>query len=187
LVFSKIFARFSKAALLLGFVVIASISAETVQAQTPAAAPTQQPVAANATQPPATAKSELKNSLTELSTLYQNEVQRLEKQQQQSKELYDGGLISRVDFEKGEKALADARAKVEQVTQEIAAANQPAPVIGAEMIAGLDSSNTVWTTGNVKIDNLIRYYGAQHGVDPFLIYCLMSQESKFVPGAVSNK
>jgi soluble lytic murein transglycosylase-like protein len=187
LVFSNTFARFSKAALLLGFVVIASISAGTAQAQQPAAvAPAQQPVAATAMQPAAATKSELKSSLTELTTLYQNEVQRLEKQQQQSKSLLDDGLISRVEFEKGEKALADARAKVEQVTQEIAAANQPASVIG-EMIAGLDASNTVWTTGNTRIDNLIRYYGSQHGVDPFLIYCLMSQESKFVPGAVSNK
>jgi soluble lytic murein transglycosylase-like protein len=188
LVFSNIFASFSQTALLLGFVVIASISAGTAQAQQPAAAaPTQQPVAVTAMQPPAAAKSELKSSLTELTTLYQHEVQRLEKQQQQSKSLLDNGLISRVEFEKGEKALADARAKVEQVTQEIAAANQPASVIGAGMIAGLDASNTVWTTGNNRIDNLIRYYGSQHGVDPFLIYCLMSQESKFVPGAVSNK
>jgi soluble lytic murein transglycosylase-like protein len=185
--FSNILARFSKAALLLGFVVIASISA-TAQAQQPATtAPTQQPAATVATQPAPAVKSELKNSLTELSTLYQNEVQRLEKQQQQSKSLYDDGLISRVEFDKGEKALADARAKVEQVTQEIAAANQPSPVIGAEMVSGLDGSNTVWTTGNARIDNLIRYYGSQHGVDPFLIYCLMSQESKFTPGATSSK
>ena len=59
----------------------------------------------------------------------QSEVERLEKQQQQSQELYNDGLISRVEFEKGEKELADARAKVEQVTKEIAVANQPALVL----------------------------------------------------------
>jgi len=113
LVFSNIFARFQKAALLLGFVVIGLISAVPANAQATIAMD---------------AKTELKSSLGDLATLYQNEVQRLEKQQQQSKGLYDDGLISRVEFEKGEKALADARAKVEQVAKEIATASQPAPL-----------------------------------------------------------
>jgi soluble lytic murein transglycosylase-like protein len=163
LVLTYIFARLSKAALLLGFVVIALISAAPAQAQ----------------------ESSLKSSLNDLSTLYQNEVQRLEKQQQQSKELFDDGLISRVEFEKGEKALADARAKVEQVASEIAAANKPAPVIAP--ISDLAASDRPWSTGNSKIDSLIRYYGSQHGVDPYLIYCLMSQESSFSTGATSPK
>jgi soluble lytic murein transglycosylase-like protein len=162
LVVKNILAGFSKAALLLGFVVIALISAAPVQAQ----------------------ESDLKASLSDLSTLYQNEVQRLEKRQQQSKELYDDGLISRVDLENGEKALADARAKVEQIASEIAAANKPATVITvAEMVA----SDRPWSTGNSKIDSLIRYYGGQHGVDPYLVYCLMSQESGFSSGATSPK
>src|SRR5829696_1840595 len=164
LVFRNILAGFSKAALLLGFVVIALISAAApVQAQ----------------------ESDLKGSLNNLSSLYQNEVQRLEKRQQQSKELYDDGLISRVELENGEKALADARAKVEQIANEIAAVNKPAPVITAasEMVA----SDRPWSTGNSKIDSLIRYYGSQHGVDPYLVYCLMSQESGFSAGATSNK
>jgi soluble lytic murein transglycosylase-like protein len=163
LVFTDIFARLSKAALLLGFVVIGLVLAVPAQAQ----------------------ESNLKGSLNDLSTLYQNEVQRLEKQQQQSKELYDDGLISRVEFEKGEKALADARAKVEQVASEIAAANKPAPAIAP--ISELAASNRPWSTGSSKIDGLIRYYGSQHGVDPYLIYCLMSQESGFSSGATSAK
>ena len=163
LVFNDIFARLSKAALLLGFVVIGLVLAVPAQAQ----------------------ETNLKASLNDLSTLYQNEVQRLEKQQQQSKQLYDDGLISRVEFEKGEKALADARAKVEQVASEIAAANKPAP--GIAPISELASSDRPWSTGNSKIDSLIRYYGSQHGVDPYLIYCLMSQESSFSSGATSPK
>jgi len=163
LVFTDIFARLSEAALLLGFVVIGLVLAVPAQAQ----------------------QSDLKTSLNDLSTLYQNEVQRLEKQQQQSKELYDDGLISRVEFEKGEKALADARAKVEQVASEIAAANKPAPVIAP--VSDLAASNLPWSTGNSKIDSLIRYYGSQHGVDPYLIYCLMSQESGFTSSATSPK
>jgi soluble lytic murein transglycosylase-like protein len=163
LVITDIFARLSKAALLLGFVVIALIAAVPAQAQ----------------------ESDLKASLNDLSTLYQNEVQRLEKQQQQSKELYDDGLISRVDFEKGEKALADARAKVEHVASEIAAANKP--VTTPNVVTEMASSDRPWSTGNSKIDGFIRYYGTQHGVDPYLIYCLMSQESGFTSGATSPK
>ena len=80
-------------------------------------------------------KTELKTSLSDLSTLYQTEVQRLEKRQQQSKELYNDGLISRIEFENGEKALADARAKVEQVTKEIAAASQPTALIAEDIVS----------------------------------------------------
>jgi soluble lytic murein transglycosylase-like protein len=130
-------------------------------------------------------KTELKSSLTDLSTLYQSEVQRLEKRHQESKELYADGLISRVQFESDEKALTDARAKVEQVAREIAAANRPSPLITSDIVSG--SSNQAWSTGNNRIDNLISHYGKQHGVDPFLIYCLMSQESSFIPGATSPK
>ena len=163
MVFRNIFAGCSKAALLLGFVVIGLLSAVPAKAQ----------------------ESDLKASLNDLSTAYQNEVQRLEKRQQQSKELYDDGLISRVEFENGEKSLADARAKVEQIANEIAAANKPAPVITPNLVSEL--SDRPWSTGNSKIDSLIRHYGTQHGVDPYLIYCLMSQESGFSAGATSNK
>src|ERR1051325_3483012 len=136
-----IFARFSKAVLLPGFVVIALFAAVPANAQH-TATPTKH------------VNTDLKSSLADLSSLYQKEVDRLEKQQQQSKELYNDGLISRVEFEKGEKALADARAKVEQVTKEIAAANQqPLVVPGADVAIG-SSSNLAWSTGNNKIDNL---------------------------------
>lgn len=165
MVFRNILAGFSKAALLLGFVVIGLISAVPANAQ----------------------ESDLKANLSSLSTLYQNEVQRLETRQQQSKALYADGLISRLDFEKSEKELADARAKVEQIANQIAAANKPAPEFVSNVASEMIGSNRPWTTGNSKIDGLIRYYGTQHGVDPYLIYCLMSQESGFSSGATSNR
>src|SRR6185503_4476660 len=166
--FSVIFNRLSRAVLLLGFLVFGAFSAASVQAQEVAKDP----------------KAELKSSLTNLSDIYKKEVERLEKRQQQSKELFNDGLISRVEFEKGEKELADARTKVEQVTNEIATASQSAPVneIVAEMVA---AGNKVWSTGNTRIDGLIRQYGKQYGVDPFLIYCTMTQESSFSAGATS--
>ena len=162
--------RFSKAVLLLGFLVFGTFSAVSVRAQEVAKDP----------------KAQLKSSLTDLSNLYKNEVERLEKRQQQSQGLFNDGLISRVEFEKSEKELADARAKVEQVTNEIAVANQPAPMseIVAQLVAAGDQ---VWSTGNSRIDGLIRQYGKQYGVDPFLIYCTMSQESGFTSSATSPK
>ena len=44
-----------------------------------------------------------------------------------------------------------------------------------------------WSTGNNRIDGLIRDNGARDGVDPFLIFCVMEQESGFYPRAVSLK
>jgi soluble lytic murein transglycosylase-like protein len=129
-----------------------------------------------------------KSNLSALSTLYQNEVQRFEKQNNQAKELYKDGLISRVDMETSDKALADARAKVEDVANQIAEANKPAPQpVNADVATGLQAANQIWSTGNSGVDNLIHYYGKQHGVDPYLIYCLMSQESKFLKRAISPK
>jgi soluble lytic murein transglycosylase-like protein len=57
----------------------------------------------------------------------------------------------------------------------------------AESPATIIAGNQAWSTGNIQVDNLIRFYGKQHGVDPYLVFCLMSQESKFSKGAVSPK
>jgi soluble lytic murein transglycosylase-like protein len=134
------------------------------------------------------AASNYQSSLNSLSTLYQNEVQKLEQKNTQAKDLFKDGLISRVEMEASEKALADARAKVEDVANQIAEANKPAPTIAAsEGAPTLTASNQVWSTGNDRVDNLIRFYGNQHGVDPYLIFCLMSQESKFSKIAISPK
>ncbi len=179
MVLTDIFVRFPTAALLLGFVVISLLSAAPIKAQETSA-----PASTAATNDP---KTDLKASLNTLSTLYQNEVQRLEKQHAQSKELYNDGLISRVELENSEKALADARVKVESVTKQIAEANQPVLVNTGILVTDSAASNNVWSTGNSRVDSLIRYYGTQHGVDPYLIYCLMSQESKFISGATSPK
>jgi soluble lytic murein transglycosylase-like protein len=187
LVFDQLSRRFQKALLSLGFVMfgfVAVASAQTQQQPVVAPQATTTTTTTNAAATPA--KSDLKSSLSELSTLYQSEVDRLQKQQEQAKQLYTDGLISRVEFEKGEQALAEAKAKVDSVAREIAIANQPPPLV----VPGLDiagSSNLAWTTGNSKVDSLIKLYGGQYGVDPYLIYCLMSQESSFMSGAVSPK
>jgi soluble lytic murein transglycosylase-like protein len=175
----NIFSRFSRVEFLLGIFLVFGLSAVSANAQTSSVSSTPAPVK--------DAKSDLKSSLSALSTLYQSEVQKLEEKQKQSKSLYDDGLISRIDFENGEKALADARAKVEDVARQIEEVNKPAPSITENILADATLANLAWSTGSSKIDSLIRYYGKLHGVDPFLIYCTMSQESSFNSGAMSYK
>jgi soluble lytic murein transglycosylase-like protein len=44
-----------------------------------------------------------------------------------------------------------------------------------------------WSTGNSQFDALIKENGARYGVDPYLIFCVMEQESQFKPKIVSPK
>ena len=42
-----------------------------------------------------------------------------------------------------------------------------------------------WSTGRARLDSLIRQAGARYSVDPYLIFCVMEQESHFNARAVS--
>jgi Zn-finger nucleic acid-binding protein len=42
-----------------------------------------------------------------------------------------------------------------------------------------------WTTGSARLDSIIRQNGARNDVDPYLIFCVMEQESHFNTRAVS--
>jgi hypothetical protein len=57
-----------------------------------------------------------------------------------------------------------------------------------ESLAKLNSSKERgWSTGNARIDGLIKLNAAKYGVDPYLIFCVMEQESHFNPRALSPK
>src|SRR5690242_9887818 len=115
---SSLLVRLRATAFLLGVLAICSGSAAAQVPSKPATSSTDISAAAN----------DYKSSLSTLSTLYQNEVQRLETQNGKLKELYTQGLIARVDLDKSDKELADARVKVEEVAKQIAEANKP-PVV----------------------------------------------------------
>ncbi len=47
--------------------------------------------------------------------------------------------------------------------------------------------NRDWSTGNPRIDDLIRTNGARFGVDPYLVFCVIEHESHFHVRALSPK
>jgi soluble lytic murein transglycosylase-like protein len=126
-----------------------------------------------------------KKSLGDLQALYEKQVLKLETQNSQMKALFKDGIISRVEMEKSDQELVDARAKVEEARNQIVEANKPVPVVAPASNSVL--SNTSWSTGNSRVDSLVRFYGNKYGVDPYLIFCLMHQESRFSNNATSYK
>jgi len=72
------------------------------------------------------------------------------------------------------------QARVEQIVRE--ALGEAGPALNS--VSGGRAFR--WTTGRANLDELIRQNGARYGVDPYLIFCVMEQESSFHARAVSH-
>ena len=58
------------------------------------------------------------------------------------------------------------------------------PVVASAATAWRENG---WTTGNARIDSLIKMNAARFGVDPYLVFCVIEQESQFKQFARSPK
>jgi len=138
------------------------------------------------------AAEEYRASLQELSASYESNLKKLAEKHEQLKGLYTDGLIARKEFEASEAEMTDARARVEEMRTEmaradetLAAARRPIEPLSTAAPLQVASAQVKWTTGSTAIDNLIRLNGQRYGVDPYLVYCVMRQESGFRLGATS--
>jgi soluble lytic murein transglycosylase-like protein len=138
------------------------------------------------------AAEEYRASLKELSASYEASVGKAGEQRAKLEELYKDGLISRVEFEGTGRAVEEAQAKLDEVRKQIAeadvtiaAARKPVEVLAATADTMVARVEPRWTTGNARIDGLIRTNAKRYGIDPYLVYCVMHQESRFGSGATS--
>jgi soluble lytic murein transglycosylase-like protein len=142
------------------------------------------------------AGDDYKASLQKLLALYENDLKKQTERSAKWKELYEEGLISRREYETTTRDITEAQIKVDGVRKQIATAEiamteamrqpQPDELRNVEM-ATVSQTAPSWTTGNARIDALIRQNGARYGVDPYLIYCVIHQESGFSSTALSVK
>jgi Zn-finger nucleic acid-binding protein len=82
-------------------------------------------------------------------------------------------------YRRGSLSIFVERSRIDHVERE-----------ALETVAESDSNSKkerAWTTGNSRLDGLIKFNGAKFGVDPYLIFCVMEQESHFNARALSPK
>ena len=188
------------ASVLVLFAAASGVSAQTKNAKAPAKSKSEQTQKAEPAddlqkfrQDFIKAAEEYRASLKELAVSYETSVAKAADQRTKLEELYKDGLISRVEFEGTGKAVEEAQAKLDEVRKQIAeadvtiaAARKPAEVLAATVDQSMVArAEPKWTTGNARIDGLIRTNAKRYNIDPYLVYCVMHQESRFGAGATS--
>jgi LysM repeat protein len=83
-------------------------------------------------------------------------------------------------YRRGNLSIFLERSRIERIERE------PAPPLDSVETARAWTERG-WSTGNAQIDKLIKQNGARFDVDPYLIFCVMEQESHFHPRVVSPK
>jgi soluble lytic murein transglycosylase-like protein/LysM repeat protein len=84
-------------------------------------------------------------------------------------------------YRRGILSIFLERARIERIERE------REPVVAGAGGAKRSWTERGWSTGNARLDALIRQNGARYGVDPYLIFCVMEQESHFNARVVSPK
>jgi hypothetical protein len=84
-------------------------------------------------------------------------------------------------YRRGNLSIFLERSRIERIERE--ALQPPASVVDIAR----PWTERGWSTGSAQIDKLIRENGTRYGVDPYLIFCVMEQESHFHPRVVSPK
>ncbi len=134
------------------------------------------------------AGEDYKSSLKVLLALYENDVRKLTEHSEKCKELYAEGVISRREYETTTGDVTEAQVKVDEMRKQIATAELT--IVRAGRLpppAAVPPDAISWTTGNSGIDALIRQNGERYSVDPYFIYCVIQQESRFSSTALSTK
>ena len=137
-----------------------------------------------------------KTSLQKLMVQYENDLKKLTERSAKGKGLYDEGIISRREYETTLSGIAETQVKLNEVRKQITTTEITiAEARRQPHLNGLQDSDVEfppqivppWTTGNSRIDTLIRQNAARYAVDAYLIYCVIRQESHFSSTALSVK